>query len=56
VQLGKLRVRYRLLKRPNNLRLLPAAWLCNKCDKQLDEFGDRAHACKHLKEASVTPG
>jgi len=29
-------------------------WLCTKCDKQLDEFGDHPHACKHLKGALVT--
>jgi len=34
--------------------LLPAAWLCTKYGKQLDEFGDHAHACKHLKGALVT--
>jgi len=48
----KLRFRYRLLRRPAHL--LPAAWLCTKCGKQQDEFGDHAHACKHLKGAPVT--
>jgi len=46
----KLRFRYR--KRP--VHLLPVAWQCTKCNKQLDEFRAHAHACKHLKGELAT--
>jgi len=47
----KLRFRYRLVQRPAHL--LPTAWLCTKCNRQLDEFGDHAQGCCHLKGGSV---